>query len=164
MFKQIQIFLILRVLPISELCHDIFSMHFLDICLCSNNKVSCFSPPYQYFCMFVFKHTLSLCLKVAKSQNVFLILSHFSKYLTRFVSDQFLVCIKFRYSEKAAKFWKISPYFFTLLKGQLISEWILDSSFEPKNEPKYFCISALCSEGWNLDNFLFIFWEKRWLC
>ena len=24
-------------------------------------------------------------------------------------------------------------------------------------------ISALCSEGRNLDNFLFIFWEKRWL-
>ena len=33
-----------------------------------------------------------------------------------------------------------------LTKGQLISEWLLDVSFEPKKEQKYFCISALPSK------------------
>ena len=33
--------------------------------------------------------------------------------------------------------------------------------FLPKYEQKVVRISALCSESRNLDNFLFVFWEKR---
>ena len=39
----------------------------------------------------------------------------------------------------------------------------LKSSFLRKYERKIVRISAMCSEGRNLDNFLFLFWEKRWL-
>ena len=39
----------------------------------------------------------------------------------------------------------------------------MKSSFLPKYEQKNVRISALCSEGRNLDNFSFVFWEKRWL-
>ena len=39
----------------------------------------------------------------------------------------------------------------------------MKSSFLPKYEQKIVRISALCSEGRNLDNSLFVFWEKRWL-
>ena len=37
----------------------------------------------------------------------------------------------------------------------------MESSFLPKYEQKIVKISALCSEGRNPDNFLFVFWEKR---
>ena len=38
----------------------------------------------------------------------------------------------------------------------------MKSSFLPKYEQKIVRISALFSEGKNPDNFLFVFWEKRW--
>ena len=37
----------------------------------------------------------------------------------------------------------------------------MKSPFLPKYEQKIVRISALCSEGRNPDNFLFVFWEKR---
>ena len=37
----------------------------------------------------------------------------------------------------------------------------MKTSFLPKYEQKIVRISALCSEGRNPDNFLFVFWEKR---
>ena len=51
------------------------------------------------------------------------------------------------------------PSFFQLKVSKFLNEF-MKLSFLPKYEWK---ISALCSEGRNLDNFLFIFWEKRWL-
>jgi hypothetical protein len=36
----------------------------------------------------------------------------------------------------------------------------MKASFLPKYQKKFVWISALCSEGRNLDKFLFIFWEK----
>ena len=45
-----------------------------------------------------------------------------------------------------------------LLKVSKFQNEFMKSSFLPKYERK---ISALCSEGRNLDNFSFVFWEKR---
>ena len=39
----------------------------------------------------------------------------------------------------------------------------MNSSFLQKYKQKIIRISAFCIEGRNLDNFLFVFWEKRWL-
>ena len=39
----------------------------------------------------------------------------------------------------------------------------MKSSFLPKYEQKIVKISALTTQGRNPDNFLFVFWEKRWL-
>ena len=39
----------------------------------------------------------------------------------------------------------------------------MKSSFLPKHKQKIVRISALFSEGRNPNNFLFVFWEKRWL-
>ena len=47
------------------------------------------------------------------------------------------------------------------LKVSKFQNEFMKSSFLPKYEQKVVKISALCSEGRNLDNFLFIFWEKR---
>ena len=47
------------------------------------------------------------------------------------------------------------------LKVSQFQNEFMKSSFLPKYEQKIVRISALCSEGRNLDNFLFIFWEKR---
>ena len=44
-----------------------------------------------------------------------------------------------------------------------VSNFQNDLSFLPKYERNILRISALCSEGRNSDNFLFVFWEKRWL-
>ena len=47
-------------------------------------------------------------------------------------------------------------------KGQTIFQnEFMKSSFLPKYEQKIVCISALCFQGTNLDNFLFVFWETR---
>ena len=55
----------------------------------------------------------------------------------------------------------VKPSF--LLKVRQFQNEFVKSSFLPKFERKIVRISALCSEGRNLDNFLFVFWEKRWL-
>ena len=39
----------------------------------------------------------------------------------------------------------------------------MKSSFLQKYEQKIVEISALTTQGRNPDNFLFVFWEKRWL-
>ena len=38
----------------------------------------------------------------------------------------------------------------------------MKSLYLPKYEQKIVRISALCSEGRNIDDFLFVLWEKRW--
>ena len=50
-----------------------------------------------------------------------------------------------------------------LLKVSYIQNEFTKSSFLPKYEQEIVRISVLCIEGRNLDNFLFVFWEKRWL-
>ena len=50
-----------------------------------------------------------------------------------------------------------------LTKGQLISKAIYGLLTSPKKWTKIVRISARCSKGKNPDNFLFVFWEKRWL-
>ena len=57
--------------------------------------------------------------------------------------------------------YKISTHDFP--KGQSISEWIYEVIVSPKRWTKIVKISAFATQGRNLDNFLFIFWEKRWL-
>ena len=49
------------------------------------------------------------------------------------------------------------------LKVRQFQNEFMKSSFLPKCERKIVRISALCSVDRNLDNFLFVFWEKRWL-
>ena len=48
-----------------------------------------------------------------------------------------------------------------ILKVSQFQNEFMKSSFLPKYEQKIVRISALCSEGRNLYNFLFVFWEKR---
>ena len=48
-----------------------------------------------------------------------------------------------------------------VLKVRQFQNEFTKSSFLPKYEQKIVRISALCSDGRNLDNFLFVFWEKR---
>ena len=48
-----------------------------------------------------------------------------------------------------------------LLKVSKFQNEFMKSWFLPKYEQKIVRISALCSEGRNLDNFSFVFWEKR---
>ena len=48
-----------------------------------------------------------------------------------------------------------------VLKVRQFQNEFMKSSFLPKYKQKIVKISALCSEGRNLDNFLFVFWEKR---
>ena len=50
-----------------------------------------------------------------------------------------------------------------MLKFRQFQNEFMKSSFLTKYKRKIVRISALCSEGRNLDNFLFVFWEKRWL-
>ena len=52
-------------------------------------------------------------------------------------------------------------YCYTQGKGQLISEYIYEVIISPKIRTKIVRISALCREGRNPDNFLFVFWEKQ---
>ena len=47
------------------------------------------------------------------------------------------------------------------LKVRQFQNEFMKSLFLQKYEQKIVRISALCSEGRNLDNFLFVFWEKR---
>ena len=49
------------------------------------------------------------------------------------------------------------------LKVRQFQNEFMKSSFLPKYEQKIVMISALCSEGRNLDNSLLVFWEKGWL-
>ena len=51
----------------------------------------------------------------------------------------------------------------SLLKVRQFQNEFMKSSFLPKYKQKIVRISALCSEGRNLYDFLFIFWEKRCL-
>ena len=46
------------------------------------------------------------------------------------------------------------------LKVRQFQNEFMKSSFLPKYEQKIVRISALCSEGRNFDNILFVFWEK----
>ena len=62
---------------------------------------------------------------------------------------------------------KITSYFIdtsvlieTVLKVRKFQNEFIKSSFLPTYEHKIVRISALCSEGRNLDNFLFVFWKK----
>ena len=48
-----------------------------------------------------------------------------------------------------------------LLKVRQFQNEFMKSSFLPKYERKIVRISALCSEGRNLDNFLFVYWKKQ---
>ena len=50
-----------------------------------------------------------------------------------------------------------------LSKGQTISEWIYEVIVSQKLRTKIAKISALATQGRNPDNFLFVFWEKRWI-
>ena len=50
-----------------------------------------------------------------------------------------------------------------ILKVRQFQNEFVKSSFLPKYEQKIVRTSALWSEGRNLDNSLFVFWEKRWL-
>ena len=52
---------------------------------------------------------------------------------------------------------------FEWLKVRQFQNEFMKSLFLPKYEQKIVRISALCSEGRNLDNFLLVFWEKWWL-
>ena len=45
-------------------------------------------------------------------------------------------------------------------KGQLISEWIFKVTVSPRIRTKNFCPHYTGQKSWN---FLFVFWEKRWL-
>ena len=48
-----------------------------------------------------------------------------------------------------------------VLKVSYFQNELMKSSFLPRYEQKIARISALCSDGRNLDNFLLVFWEKR---
>ena len=48
-------------------------------------------------------------------------------------------------------------------KGQSFSEWTYEVIVSPKIRTKIVRISALCSEGRNLDNCWFVFWKKQWI-
>ena len=50
-----------------------------------------------------------------------------------------------------------------LLKVSKFQNEFMKSSFLPKYEQKIVKVSALTTQGRNPDNFLFVFWEKRWL-
>ena len=56
------------------------------------------------------------------------------------------------FAGKVPKFWEVQKYdenlklFLTLLKVSQSRKQIFHFSFEPKNERKYFCISALASK------------------
>ena len=56
---------------------------------------------------------------------------------------------------------KMSDLLIISLKFKQFQNEFMKSSFLPKYERKIVRISALCSEGRNLDNFLFVFWERR---
>ena len=49
------------------------------------------------------------------------------------------------------------------LKVSKFQNEFMKSPFLPKYEQKIVKISALTTQGRNPDNFLFVFWEKRWL-
>jgi hypothetical protein len=55
----------------------------------------------------------------------------------------------------------IASYLNPLIKVRKFQNEFMKSSFLPKYEQKNIRISALCSEGRNLDSFLFVIWEKR---
>ena len=59
--------------------------------------------------------------------------------------------------------WESSSFMNVEIKGQTISEWIYEVIVSPKIQTENCQDFALCSEGKNFDNFLFVFWEKRWL-
>ena len=48
-----------------------------------------------------------------------------------------------------------------ITKGQLISEWIMKSSFLPKCEQKFVQITALTTQGRNPDNFSFVHFGRK---
>ena len=50
-----------------------------------------------------------------------------------------------------------------ILKVRQFQNEFMKSSFLPKYKQKIVDISALTTQGRNPDNFLFVFWEKRWL-
>ena len=55
----------------------------------------------------------------------------------------------------------LSFYKIQMLKVSYFQNEFMKSLFLPNYEQKIVRISALCSEGRNPDNFLFVFWEKR---
>ena len=84
----------------------------------------------------------------------------FSDSLLRFLKVFFWHWIFYFYSS-----WNWRNWIMLLLKLKVrqFQNEFMKSSFVPKYERNMVRISALCSEGRNLDNFLFVFWEKWWL-
>ena len=65
-------------------------------------------------------------------------------------------------SSFSISFFSRRQYWPLALKISLFQNVFMKSSFLPKYEQKIVRISALCSEGRNIDDFLFVLWEKRW--